>query len=386
MRFLRSAWIMVLVTLGFLLTAELLARAFLWRPGPVIAAAPSAPAVVYGFSAGGYGDLQPNLRLVVPLYDIRPYYLQTNSAGLRNTEELNPDESVIRILAVGDSFTFGAYVHNQETWPSRLEDRLNVLLAPGAQVQVLNAGIPGYTLEDEIAYLRDKGLALQPDVVIVGFYTNDIFDHYPALRQRLSRAVILAQAAATQTASPLRQFLQDNVALYALFNQWRAGQQVEQAVEQVAPQVENFQQIYMDMTFLETQRSEYQTYWQVYAGRFAELVRLLQEHNIPLVLIAFPDVAQLGMPEVFGPIPQQFLAQLTSDAGIPYLDLLPVLRDGGDIEETYLMYYDARRSFDPNALEMTGRGYSGDGHPSAFGYLLAARALADFLLANQLVP
>ncbi len=384
-RFLRSTIIIVLITFGMLLTCELLARALLWVAPVEQTEQPDAPQVVYGFSTTGYGDLQPNQNTIISLYNIRPYFLQTNSAGLRNTDEVNPDESVIRILAIGDSFTFGAYVHNHETWTARLESRLNTLLFPDAQVQVLNAGIPGYTIEDEISYLRDKGLALQPDVVILGFYTNDIFDLYPAVRQSLSRDVVLAQTQAAAP-NPLRQFMHDNLALYNVLTGWFAEQQLDSAVQQVQQQTENFQQIYLNMTFLTPTQPEYQAYWDSYESQFHELVTLLQDNNIPLVLIAFPDVSQVVMGDVFTDVPQQFLARVTDETNVPYLDLLPVLRAAGDIEETYLMYYDARRPVDPNSLELTGHGYTGDGHPSPYGYLVAARALADFLVERGVVP
>jgi lysophospholipase L1-like esterase len=385
-RFIRSLLIIVLITFGMLFFSELVARAFIWKAPVEEVVQPNTPNVVYGFSTTGFGDLQPNQNTIIPLYGIRPYYLLTNSVGLRNAEEVNPDENVIRILAIGDSFTFGAYVHNQETWTSRLEGDLNTTLFPDAQVQVLNAGIPGYTIEDELSYLRDKGLALHPDVVILGFYTNDIFDLYPAVRQRLSRAVILANEAQVEAPNPLRQFLHDNLALYNVLNGWFASQQVNSAVQEVSQQTENFQEIYLNMTFLNPTQADYQAYWDNYESQFHELVALLAENNIPLVVMAFPDVSQVVMGDVFTDVPQQFLARVTEETNVPYLDLLPVLRDAGDIEETYLMYYDARRTVDPNSLELTGHGYSGDGHPSPYGYLVAARALSDFLTQNGIVP
>ena len=42
-----------------------------------------------------------------------------------------------RILAVGDSFTFGAEVSDQSTWPSCLERKLKIITD--------NAGYPGYS-------------------------------------------------------------------------------------------------------------------------------------------------------------------------------------------------------------------------------------------------
>lgn len=70
------------------------------------------------------------------------------------------------ILAVGDSFTFGDQVSNNETWPAVLE-RIS-----GAKV--INGGVFGYGIDQ--TYLRMNKLALkyQPDTIIFSFYSDDI--------------------------------------------------------------------------------------------------------------------------------------------------------------------------------------------------------------------
>src|SRR5262249_48072666 len=157
----------LIITACMLSSAELVARAILWRSSAVT----DRVEVAFGFSPGGYGDLLPNIDSVERLYPSRPYHLKTNSVGLRNNEELVLNPNVYRILAIGDSYTYGFYVHNEETFPARLEERLYELRE--AHFQVLNAGIPGYTIEDELSYLKDKGLKLNPKLVILGVYTND---------------------------------------------------------------------------------------------------------------------------------------------------------------------------------------------------------------------
>lgn len=381
-KIIRPIVIILTVTACMLTSAELFARAILWRSTAVT----DRVEVAFGYSPGGYGDLLPGINSVERLYPIRPYFLQTSSAGLRNSEEINDDPSVFRILAIGDSFTFGFYVHNQETFPARLQERLNELLS--GRFQVLNAGVPGYTIEDELSYLEDKGLRLNPDLVILGVYTNDIFDLTPEMRQYFARSVVLAQASPAATApDALRTFLRDNVALYSLWRNLRYGfveWQVEQQVAQIIPNLPGMHQMYENITFLKP--DEHQALWQQYASLLHEMITLLKERNIPLVIVSFPDLSQMPLEKNMPDTVQQFLQRIADDTGTPFLNMLPVLRQAGDIATVYLMYYSPNNTGDPNAPGAGAMMYSGDGHLSVYGNLVTARTLADLLIDTGIVP
>lgn len=384
-RSLRISLLIFINTLVVLLVFELLARAILWRSE--ISAAPPAQQG-FGYSAGGYGDLLPNLDVVERLMPVRPYWLKTNSVGLRNTDEVNDNPDVFRVLAVGDSFMYGMYVHNPETFPARLEETLNQRL--DMPVQVLNAGVPGYTIADELDYLKAKGLALNPDLVIFGFYTNDVFDFYPTMRQYFARPVVLGYAETPPAPpTPLQAFLRDNVALYSAYRRLRGqvGQaQIEAEVNRVTPTVPGLQRTYQDLTFLTPDAPEFQDEWQAYEATLREAFALLRERGIPAVMIAWPDLSQMPAEGAMPDVPQQALARITGDERVPFLDLLPVYREAGDITNLYLMYYNPNAQVDLNAPDAAVQMYSGDGHPSAFGHLVAARALADVLAENRLLP
>ena len=54
--------------------------------------------------------------------------------------------------------------------------------------QVWNLGVPGYNTSQELTTLRRFGPLYQPDLVVVGFYDNDILDNPeppPITRRRL---------------------------------------------------------------------------------------------------------------------------------------------------------------------------------------------------------
>ena len=94
----------------------------------------------------------------------------TNRLGLRGPE-VGPKQG-LRILALGDSFTFGVGAGQEETWPARLSEILGA--------EVLNAGAPGFGVPDAVAWYEAHGRQLDPDVVVLAvFLANDLQDASP---------------------------------------------------------------------------------------------------------------------------------------------------------------------------------------------------------------
>ena len=95
---------------------------------------------------------------------------ETNDLGLRSPEVR--DDGSRRILAIGDSCTWGWSVPQDASYPAVLQ-RLLDERSHGARYQVINAGIPGYTSYHGLLYLRERGLALHPTILILGYGFND---------------------------------------------------------------------------------------------------------------------------------------------------------------------------------------------------------------------
>jgi lysophospholipase L1-like esterase len=120
------------------------------------------------------GVFQPSSRATVMWPPELAYGVEINSLGLRGPEiARTPPPGTTRVLAVGDSQTFGFYLENDQTWPARLEARLR---ADGSEVEVVNAGVGGWSIDSETLFLIERGLALQPQVVLLGYCGNDIAD------------------------------------------------------------------------------------------------------------------------------------------------------------------------------------------------------------------
>ncbi|HVG08557.1 MAG TPA: GDSL-type esterase/lipase family protein [Thermoanaerobaculia bacterium] len=96
--------------------------------------------------------------------------VSTNSLGLRGPE-VGPKRG-LRILALGDSFTFGVGARQEKTWPARLAKILGA--------EVLNAGAPGFGVPDAVGWYEQYGVKLDPDVVVLTvFLANDLQDASP---------------------------------------------------------------------------------------------------------------------------------------------------------------------------------------------------------------
>ena len=93
-----------------------------------------------------------------------------NSLGLMDREPVRKATGEYRILALGDSFTDGA-----STWPAFLQRMLSAS-RPDSRLTVINGGNGGSDPFFAHMLLREKLLALEPNLVIVAVNQSDIDD------------------------------------------------------------------------------------------------------------------------------------------------------------------------------------------------------------------
>ncbi len=105
---------------------------------------------------------------------------QSNSLGFRNHEfPAEFDHQYYKVLAIGESTTFGWQVNNNHSYPAQLMQLATEKQAQigGKSLYVVNAGIPSYTSSQTRAYLEEillKG-QLKPDIVLLNIMWNDIW-------------------------------------------------------------------------------------------------------------------------------------------------------------------------------------------------------------------
>ena len=161
----------VLVAVAIALaTAEVLLAAFAPVYLSTIGRRDSAKAELYGW---GYDAGDP-IRLRDPDTG-RAIFERANDHGWRDRERaFGKPVGALRVLALGDSNTFGPLVTQQATWTAVLESRLR---DAGCRVEVLNMAYPGWGTDQQLEALRHEGPRYRPDVVILQFSTNDLTDN-----------------------------------------------------------------------------------------------------------------------------------------------------------------------------------------------------------------
>lgn len=127
---------------------------------------PPGPPSWVRFSPSLHFEIQPNFRGM--LFDTP---VSTNSYGLRGPEFALDKADTFRIVCLGNSCAFGYGQPAKSAFPAQLEEILRDKFS--AKIQVINAGIPGYSSYQGLVYLREKALLFQPDLLIVSFGYND---------------------------------------------------------------------------------------------------------------------------------------------------------------------------------------------------------------------
>jgi len=97
---------------------------------------------------------------------------RTNAQGLRDVDypQQRPPDAV-RVAVVGSSFTMPAGVSLEGSWHYQLEQRLDAM-EPGKAHQAINFAVGGYSARQEIAVLKSKVFAYQPQLVLLEFTTH----------------------------------------------------------------------------------------------------------------------------------------------------------------------------------------------------------------------
>lgn len=101
-----------------------------------------------------------------------------NEDGLNSLENYSTNKpgSTFRIVALGDSFTFGQSVTTKYNWPTILESLLNKKLACDKfkKYEVINLGVRDYDIRYAVEEYKIKGKKYNPDLII-WFLKDDDF-------------------------------------------------------------------------------------------------------------------------------------------------------------------------------------------------------------------
>ena len=110
-----------------------------------------------------------------------PRYCILNRQGFHDTQDFVAGDDLdgrLRILALGDSFTFGAAAEIGKSY-------VNTIEANFPQSVVWNTGIPATGTNQALALFQEYAPILQPQLTTLGFYENDFSDNLRPMDTRL---------------------------------------------------------------------------------------------------------------------------------------------------------------------------------------------------------
>jgi lysophospholipase L1-like esterase len=110
---------------------------------------------------------------------------EANAQGARARRDVvyaaEPPAGMHRLVAIGDSFTHGDGVANDETWEAQLA-------ALRGDLEVVNLGVPGYGTDQAVLRWRRDGASLRADVVLLGIWPENICRNLNVVRYFLQPA------------------------------------------------------------------------------------------------------------------------------------------------------------------------------------------------------
>jgi len=262
----------------------------------------------------------------------------TNSHGMRDDEpiisESNPPR---RIVAIGDSFTFGYRVKGEDTYPNVLEKLLNQQRSD-ERFEVLNLGVGGYSTQQEAIALKHNGLKWDPELIIIGYTLND-----PQI----------------DPLQPLQAYFNKKIKWWQHFNILRLIAELKFMYDvRTLGNGDYFIYVHND-----------DRKWQSVVSGFHEISNSSREKDIPVLLIIFPMIDKHGTrtkARYWENYPYKSLhekvANLAEENGFHVIDL-------------YEYYY----NYPPQDLKST----PWDHHPNELGHKVAAEVIFNLILSNQ---
>jgi len=102
--------------------------------------------------------------------EIARHTVVINALGQRDRPRTYGHSGTPRVLVLGDSFVEAMQVDLDETFSARLERELGI--------EMLNAGVSGYSTDNELRAFVGRGRAYAPDAVLLVFYVgNDVLEN-----------------------------------------------------------------------------------------------------------------------------------------------------------------------------------------------------------------
>jgi len=267
-----------------------------------------------------------------------------NSRGLRD-REMAPAKppGTVRMLVVGDSFTYGSGVAAADTYPKRLE-RLLAERA-GVRVEVINAGVSGYGTVHEAAFLRAEGWGYEPDVLVLQMFPqNDLDDNLEPFSREVVDGTLRARPSRPEAVAPLRRvqaFVRARSHAYRLLGDRYHLLRIRLGLEQSHTAALG--------VYVRRPPERVTAGWEATRAQLTDIVEMGRRRGRPVVVVHAPALAtvdadsaaafarfyRVDQGELDWDRPGRTLGTLCAALGVPYLDLTERFRATGRSRDLY---------------------------------------------------
>lgn len=269
--------------------------------------------------------------------------IKLNSYGLRDHEfAARKPEGQLRVLALGNSTTFGTGVAMEQTLPQQLERIIQDNNGPEAEV--INVGGQGGNITSMINFLQDQGLAFDPDIAILTFSPSMIARTNEVQKSGIDKAGDEASVSPAQRLKDLlydihgflgRSYAYASFDFYVRKNLYRYGI-LEDDLTRARGAVYAYA---FDVPGIDV--AKIQDNYQQFENQLRVLRDMLSARGIPLIITAIPSKFEL--PDMTDRNPRNYpldkirispldkVQQISDTLAIPYLNLYPVLDRNEDL-------------------------------------------------------
>lgn len=315
-----------------------------------------------------------NGRLVTPEFDVG---YRIDADGRRQHAPILGVAAPARIQLYGDSFAEGWGVEADSGLAARLEAEL---AAGGRPASVSNYGVAGYGTDQEMLLFDAAGAAARPDLVLVLFYGNDLWNNAsrfgigaergpkPYFRVGADGALHLLGQPVPTPPLPEKawtQRLAERCHLFALARKASRPEAVDRA-----------QSLDFYSALYGRDEGRYRALWELAERLLAAFHERAARAGARLVLVYAPAIVQVetddwrAKRELHGltgdydlAAPNRRLAEIAARGGIPFLDLGPAFAEAAARQRLFFR----------------------DSHWTAAGHALAARTVAGFVAQADLL-
>ncbi|MBT37312.1 MAG: SGNH/GDSL hydrolase family protein [Myxococcota bacterium] len=260
---------------------------------------------------------------------------QVNEFGYRDrNHEREKPPGVFRIVVIGDSIAAGYRIDAlEDVFPFQLEQALR---RRGVDAEILNFGVSGYNTQQEVYTLIDRGLAYDPDLVVLAYCLND--------RDRIDSGVLSILLASKGESAVVRSRIDRWLSFSAVYRMLRHRFARRELDEELARRDKAVEQDGVEDSL----------------GRLANLS---ETRGFEVLVVVFPLLDNLARRK--DARERQAIAELAWRKRLHHLDLHPALLD--------CVRREPQVGLDPY-------------HPSVEGHRCAGDAIAQHLFARGFAP